>query len=204
MTSVITGDIINSQQEKPAKWLKALKNALIKWGDTPKQWEIYRGDSFQLEIKDPANALAAAILIKSSIKSVKNMDVRMAIGIGEKKYNARKITESNGSAFVYSGEILEELKSLNQNLAVKSADLIFNKEINLYLKLASLIMDGWSSSAAGTVNAALQQPGKSQEALGKLLKVRQNTVSTRLKRARFDEIREVIQMYEEKVAQLKK
>lgn len=204
MTSVITGDIINSQKEKPAKWLKALKNALIKWGDTPKQWEIYRGDSFQLEIKDPANALAAAILIKSSIKSVKNMDVRMAIGIGEKKYNARKITESNGSAFVYSGEILEELKSLNQNLAVKSADLIFNKEINLYLKLASLIMDGWSSSAAGTVNAALQQPDKSQEALGKLLKVRQNTVSTRLKRARFDEIREVIQMYEEKVAQLKK
>lgn len=203
MTSVITGDIINSQKEKPAIWLKPLKHALSKWGDTPKQWEIYRGDSFQLEVKNPANALRIAIQIKSSVKAVKNMDVRMAIGIGEKKYNAKKVSESNGSAFVSSGEMLEQLKILDLNLAVKSPNPVFDKEINLYLKLALLVMDRWTSTAAETINVALNHPDKSQAALGKLLKIRQNTVSTRLKRARFEEIVEVIKMYEEKTAQLK-
>src|SRR5687768_12105756 len=106
MISVITGDIINSKRIKPSTWLKALKKDLNSWGDTPKQWEIYRGDSFQLEIKNAADALTAAIQLKTTIKSLKGVDVRMAIGIGEKNHNARNITESNGSAFIHSGELL--------------------------------------------------------------------------------------------------
>lgn len=203
MISIITGDIINSQKTKPSQWLPALKKTLNKWGDTPRQWEIYRGDSFQLEIKNPADALAAAVIIKASIKSIRGIDVRLAIGIGEKKYNAKKITESNGSAFVYSGELVEELKKLKLNMAIRSPFSVFDSEINLYLKLALVIMDGWSSNAAETIYIALQFPGKSQEALGKLLKIKQNAVSTRLKRARYDEITALIQMYQHKIIQLK-
>jgi hypothetical protein len=202
MTSVITGDIINSQKAKPAQWLNKLKKTLTIWGSTPKQWEIYRGDSFQLEIKKPSDAINAAIQIKSAIKSIKGMDVRMAIGIGEKKYNARKVSESNGSAFVYSGELVEDLKKLNLNMAVRSAYPDFDKEINLYLKLALFIMDNWSNNTAETVYAALQYPDKSQTSLGALLKVKQNAISARLKRAHYEEITEVIQMYRYKISQL--
>ena len=48
--AIITGDIIDSRKVKPETWLPALKMALSTYGKEPKHWEIYRGDSFQLEI----------------------------------------------------------------------------------------------------------------------------------------------------------
>src|SRR5680860_726664 len=109
MIAIITGDIINSRNVDAQKWMPELKTVLNKYGSEPKTWEIYRGDSFQIETL-PIDALKAAILIKSTIKQFKALDVRLAIGIGEKTYESEKITESNGSAFVYSGEAFEKLK----------------------------------------------------------------------------------------------
>lgn len=43
----------------------------------------------------------------------------MAIGIGCKDYNAPKITESNGEAFIYSGELFDEMKK--KKLSIKTA-----------------------------------------------------------------------------------
>lgn len=203
MISVITGDIINSRKTQSAAWLKVLKKELSKWGDTPKQWEIYRGDSFQVEIKNAVDALAAAMQIKAAIKSLKGVDVRMAIGIGDKEYSAKNITESNGSAFVQSGELVEELKKQKINLLIRSNSSTFDREMNLYLKLALIIMDSWTTNAAETIYAALQHPDKSQEALGKLIGIKQNAISTRLKRACYYEMRELLEMYQTKLAELK-
>jgi len=203
MISVITGDIINSRKTQNATWLKVLKKELAKWGESPKQWEIYRGDSFQVEIKSNEDALAAAIQIKAAMKSLKGVDVRMAIGIGDKAFSTKSITESNGSAFVYSGELVEELKKLKLNLSIRSANTDFNKEMNLYLKLALITMDSWTTNAAETMHVALQHPDKSQEALGKLLGLKQNAISNRLKRACYYEIVELMEMYRTKLAELK-
>lgn len=203
MTSVITGDIINSRSMQPAEWLRLLKKTLDHWGHSPGQWEIYRGDSFQLEVPDAPKSLSTAIQIKAAIKSTKHLDIRLAIGLGDKKYHAKKISESNGSAFIYSGELVEELKKRGVNMAVRSAHPTFDREINLYLRLASFRMNKWSDHVAETVYMAWQHPGKSQEALGKMLKIKQNAVSTRLKRAGFEEITEVIRLYEEKVSKLR-
>jgi hypothetical protein len=203
MVSVITGDIINSSKSPTKKWLKVLKKELSKLGSSPTHWDIYRGDSFQAEVRSPADGLAVLIQIKAAVKSQKGVDVRMAMGIGEKAHRAKSITESNGSAFIHSGQLLEELKSLKVNMAVRSDNARFNDEINLYLKLALVIMNGWTTNAAETIHAALEYPDKSQEALGKLLKIKQNAVSTRLKRACYYEIKEVIEMYRSKVAELK-
>jgi hypothetical protein len=57
MTSVITGDIINSRSRSSSEWIDDLKNVLRRVGESPKYWEIYRGDSFQLEIENPKEAL---------------------------------------------------------------------------------------------------------------------------------------------------
>lgn len=203
MTSVITGDIVNSRRSITKTWLKVLKKELSKLGDTPKQWEIFRGDSFQIEVKNPADALITAIKIKAAIKSQKGVDVRMALGIGDKTHNAKNITESNGSAFVHSGELVGELKSRKVNMAVKSINAQFNDEINLYLKLALIVMDSWTTNTAETIYAKLEYPDKSQKDLGRLLRKPQNAVSTRLKRACYYEIMDVIEMYRTKLAELK-
>lgn len=202
MISVITGDIINSRRATGNTWLKVLKAELGKLGETPKQWAVYRGDSFQVEVKNPEDALSIAIKIKAALKSHNAVDVRMAIGIGDKARSSRSISESNGSAFVHSGELVEQLKKNRMNLAIKSNNSKFDYEMNLYIKLALIMMNAWTTNAAETIHKALEYPDKSQEALGKLLKVKQNSVSTRLKRACYYEILEVIEMYKIKVNEL--
>ena len=202
MIAVITGDVINSRSTRSAAWLKVLKQELEELGNTPRKWEIYRGDSFQAEVKDPQAALLKAVKIKAALKSLNGIDVRIAIGIGDKTHSTKSITESNGSAFVNSGSLAEELKKRRLNLAVRSNMRGFDNEINLYLKLALLVMDRWTTNAAASVKMAMQFPDKSQAALGRMFGIRQNAVSTRLKRARYYEIMEVLDMYRNKLAVL--
>ena len=91
MTSVITGDIIGSRQQKSEHWVEDLKKILAPFGATPSQWEVYRGDEFQIEVSNPEEALLAAILIKARLRAIKS-DARMSIGFGDKTHNAERIS----------------------------------------------------------------------------------------------------------------
>jgi|LZCG01.1.fsa_nt_gb hypothetical protein len=209
MIAIITGDIINSRKLKNQDaWIAPLKKSLQTWGDTPGKWEIFRGDYFQLELTDPMQALRAALMIKALIKSIEPPDkakrsspvnVRMAIGIGRKDYNAKRISESNGPAFVFSGEKFEKLKNEKITLAVKTEWEDFDKDINLYLKLASVFMDKWSVSSGELIKTVLENPGKTQKEIGQLLGIEQNSVSGRWHRANADEIIEMEQVFREKL-----
>ena len=199
MIAVITGDIINSREEKAQEWLPILKSVLNQYGKEPEQWEIYRGDSFQLEVK-PEEALKAALHIKAGIKQQSNLDARMAIGLGEKEYKAEKITESNGSAFVNSGECFEEQKK--QTLAVRSPNAQVDEQINLLLELALLTIDNWSKTTALVVKTALENPKKNQVELAKTLDKAQSSISEALTRGGFDEIMRMEKRYRDLIKSL--
>lgn len=199
MTSIITGDIINSKKSSPKLWLETLKTILNSYGNSPLSWEIYRGDSFQLEI-NPKQALKACVLIKATIKQFENIDVRLAIGIGKKTYQSDKITESNGSAFVNSGECFEALKKTT--LAVKSPFNEFDNSINIMLELAQLILNNWTSTSAILIKTALENPDLNQSQLAKILKRTQGNISQGLKRAGYDEISKLLYYYETQIQTL--
>ena len=199
ITSVITGDLINSRKIKNSKqWLIPLKKTLSLEGSSPQTWEIYRGDSFQLEVKDPALAFLTAIRIKATIKSIRNLDVRMAIGIGQKEFIGSKITESNGEAFINSGEKLESLKKEKQNLAVKTPWPDFDKEMNLYIRFALIAMDNWTVGAAELIKIQIENQEITQVKLAEKLKITQSSVSERIKRSYYSEIMELESLYQEK------
>jgi len=202
MISVITGDIISSRKGETRIWIKQLKDELNSFGKNPSDWEIFGGDSFELRVNDPLNALLTAFRIKAAMKLLKPLDVRMAIGIGEITYRSRKISECNGSAFIYSGERLKTLKNEKLKIAVKSNWPDFDKIINLCLKLGMIAMDRWSVVSAETVLLALSKPDTSQEDLGKKLKIKQNTVSVRFKRAHFEDIMEINDLYQSELRKL--
>lgn len=185
MTSVITGDIIGSRQQKSNHWVEDLKKILRPFGATPSQWEVYRGDEFQIEVKNPEEALLTAILVKAHLRAIKS-DARMSIGFGDKTHNAEKISESNGSAFIHSGELFETLKKQKVTLALRTGNLEMDEKLNLMLQLALTFMDNWLVQSAEFVALAIENPSLSQEELGQKLGINQAAVSRRQKRAQFD------------------
>lgn len=201
MTSVITGDIIGSRQQQSEHWVEDLKKILAPFGQTPSQWEIYRGDEFQIEVPNPEDALLVAILVKARLRAVKS-DARMSIGFGDKTHNAERISESNGTAFINSGELFETLKKQKVTLALRTGDLNFDEKLNLMIQLALTFMDSWLVQSAEFVALAIENPTLSQEELGQKLGINQAAVSRRQKRAQFDLVMHLDRYFRTQIKQL--
>lgn len=199
MIAVITGDIINSRAEDVGVWLPELKSELKKIGSDPKDWEIYRGDSFQLKTT-PEQALKIALVLKTVLKQFKTLDVRMAIGIGEESYTTEKVTEANGSAYINSGECFEDLKK--QTLAIKTPWQEFNIVLNLVLDVLELTINNWTPNYALLIKESLKDTSVTQKELADRLDKKQSNISTSLKKAGFDEILKILDYYNTQIKKL--
>ena len=201
MIAVITGDIINSENSNSEIWLNPLKNLLAKWGKTPEKWEVYRGDEFQFKC-DIDEVFKYFLAIKSLIKSNENLDVRIAIGIGEEKFSSEKITESNGTAYVNSGRLLNEIKSDHKTLAIQTPDDGINRDLNIVFKWASIDFDNWTTAVSEIIHLFIMNNSITQEDIAKQLNVTQSSVSQRLKRANLDLIFETDNYFRKKISEL--
>lgn len=214
MIAVIKGDIVASRKlVNQEKWLLPFKNLLATWGDFPKDWRLDWGDLFQVEVSNPEDVLKKVFEIKALIKKVEplderkkisTIDVRMAIGIGEKTYSGERISESNGPAYIYAGDKFDTLKKENLTIGIKSPWQDFDEEMNLYLKLAGTFMDKWSVSSAELIQIILNNSNANQEEIGNQLGIKQNSVSGRWNRAHVDELVEVEIMFRKKIRALLK
>lgn len=202
MIAIITGDIINSEEHKASEWIEILKKQFSEWGGTPTDWEIYRGDEFQLKVL-PKNALRAAIHIKAVVKSIKDLDVRMAIGVGSEDFKGASVSESNGTAYKRSGRTFETLKEDKLNIAIATGNKKEDQSLNLMIKLALDFMDEWTSVSAEIVAIALSNPKKAQQEIAEALNIQQSAVSQRQKRARLDLVLELLKYYPQTVKRMK-
>src|SRR5690606_7184430 len=204
MISIITGDIIKSRTKTQTdEWLTVLKQALETIAENPKHWELYRGDSFQLEINTIEDSFKTAMYIKACIKTIKGLDVRLAIGIGNKSFEGQSILESNGEAFQFSGETLETLKKEKCHLKIKTSNTKLDEELNLYFKLALISMDAWTTNSAEIVKLSIEKPDALQQDLGKIIGINQNAVSSRQKRAHLDTLLELDAIFRKKITTLR-
>ncbi len=202
MIAIITGDIINSDGHKTSEWVEMLKKRFSVWGESPTEWEIYRGDEFQIKIT-PKKALWAAIQIKALIKSFKDLDVRMAIGVGDETFKGDSVSESNGSAYQRSGRTFETLKEQKLNLAITTSNQKQDEALNLMFKLALSFMDEWTSVSAEIVALVLENPKHSQQEIAKQLHIQQSAVSQRQKRAELDLVMALLDFYPQTVKRMK-
>lgn len=202
MIAVITGDIVNSRKaNSPKEWQELLKFALNRISSIG-QWEIYRGDSFQVELPNPVKALRSAIYLKACIKSMRGLDVRLAIGIGSKNFTANKVTESYGDAYIYSGEKFELLKKNKTTLAINTNNEKFDEDFNLYFKLALTFMDNWTQNSAILVKSFFENEHLSQKELGEILGISQSSTSERFNRAYVAEIIELNSLFVKRITEL--
>lgn len=197
MISIITGDIIKSRtQQSQKQWQTPLKKYLNTIGTNPKQWQIYGGDSFQLEVKEIGQSLQVCLMIRAILSKYANLNTRMAIGIGDKNHNAPQITESNGSAFVDSGLLLQTLKKTNINIAIKTPWEDWDKMMNLMMSLAQISIDKWTPTVSELWILMNEHPNWNQNEYAKKLKISQASVSDRKNRGSFDKIIELRTYFE--------
>jgi len=192
MIAVITGDIINSTKGTPSDWLPYLKAALNFYGKESVDWDIFRGDSFQLRLH-LNEAINAVFYIKSMVKQSAKHDVRMAIGIGKEDYIASQVSESNGTVYLRSGHLLDTLQK--SNLAIVTANKSFDNSLNIMFKLALLIADQWSVKEAHIVSYLITYPNKKQTEIAKEHGKSQSTISAAIKRSGFSEIHQIHTYY---------
>ncbi|WP_291864376.1 SatD family protein [Maribacter sp.] len=196
MIAIITGDIVNSGNYNSEEWIPILKNHLATIGGTPMDWEVYRGDEFQVKLP-VEKALKEAIHLKALLKHVKKLDVRMGIGFGDETYVGNGVTESNGLAYQRSGRTLGMLKQAKTNMAVATGNAVTDRTLNLMLKLALDFMDDWSVVSAEIVSIVLHNREISQKEIAKQLGIQQSAVSQRFKRARLDLVLDLLNYYTE-------
>ena len=104
--AVLTGDIVKSRQvserERMMSELKSvLEDVKDKYGG---EYDLFRGDSFQLLLPSPRLSVTVALIIRSKLKfsasAVKEKwDARISIGIGPVTYNGEGVKDSDGVAF---------------------------------------------------------------------------------------------------------
>ncbi|MFC6267514.1 hypothetical protein [Frigoriflavimonas asaccharolytica] len=202
MKAVITADIINSTKSSSNSWIVDLKKALKNFGKEGKDWEIFRGDEFQILLDKPELAFIISVMIKASLNS-NGIDAKMAIGLGEISYHGKTIKESNGSAFINSGRTLDILKGEKyQKLALKSDISGFDEQFKLIFQLLETTFDNWTESSAKAILAYLQNQELNQIEIAKKLGISQSAFSQFLKKTNAEAIIATDQYYRKKIAEI--
>jgi len=196
--AVLTGDIVKSREIAPrAQLIRTLKEALETASETHQaEYDIYRGDSFQMVLPSaPAAALVAIIirskLLSQSAKKSSPWDARIAVGIGDISYRGEKVTESDGPAFLLSGQGMDELDKTSRKLIIKAPWEQADRSLSLVTRFADDIISNWSKYSAETAFYSLVYD-ESQNALAKRLDRSQSTINDRIAAAKLELIREYI------------
>lgn len=159
LKAVITGDIVSSSRITLAHRGQLL-DCLNTMGDelqaiSPFRMELFRGDSFQLLIDQPASAVEIAILLRARLKfhSPDNSgfiwDARTSIGIGKVEFVSNNVVTSDGQAFQFSGRQLDEMS--RNRLACRTPWQDVDEEFKLTMALADDIISGWTTKQAGMI-----------------------------------------------------
>lgn len=192
--SVMTGDIISSGQLKTShkstipdilkNVTKQAKKAFP--GTILYDISIFRGDSWQLVIDKPEQALRLALYFRASLISRSDssrIDTRIGIGIGKIDYLPEEnISAGNGEAFLLSGEALEVINK-KQTLHLRHTNAKKEAYFNIILGLIDTISQDWSSKQARAVKGALQGMSQSEIATIWQPEISQQSVTRHLNRA---------------------
>ncbi len=137
--AVITGDLVGSRRLRDDVFKRVLTelDALLTafCTDATDQWQIFRGDSFQLTLTDARRAPLIALQIRWALKALSTtdskVDARLAIGLAGMNEVSNIL---NTDAHILSGTALDELK--NTRLKWVSSNEYFCSKIDLLTQFA--------------------------------------------------------------------
>ena len=202
--AVLTGDIVNSTRIGKAnerKLLKSLQHVLA-----AHLFEFYRGDSLQVYIKEPRQALQMALLCRTAGMSITQdkivapSDVRVSIGIGQVNTSVKSLGNAKGEAFVLSGRAFDEKLHSDTRLVISTANPLANEGLQVLADYINAIFKVMTSKQAAVIFELLK--GETQQQVAAKMKKSKSTINQRVSAGRWPEIEKLLKQYENIINQL--
>ena len=202
--AVLTGDIVNSTRigkVNERKLIKSLQQVLA-----AHLFEFYRGDSLQIYIKEPKQALQIALLCRSAGMSIAQdevvaiSDVRISIGIGQVNTSVRTLGNAKGEAFVLSGRAFDEIVHTDTRLVISTANSLANTGLQVIADYINAIFKVMTSKQAAVIFELLK--GESQQQVAAKMKKSKSTINQRVSAGRWSEIEKLLLQYENIINQI--
>ena len=170
--AVVTGDIVRSTRLSREKFRDVQDSITRAGGDLathlpgrlPFPIELSRGDSWQLFVPDPGDALRMALFVRAFIRAeAERVDTRFSIGVGTvDKLPDRTVGDGRGDAFRLSGERIENKRAPRMQFAMEHdatqmrADGWWeDRSISTMLAVMDAVVTRWTSAQATAVRGAL-------------------------------------------------
>ena len=200
LSAVITADIVNSTRLSKTEYKRLIKNL----GEIlqPYQHEFFRGDSFQVFVKSPNEALRVLLqarMVAMKLSDSTPSDVRASIGIGQVKLPVKSFQTASGDVFILSGRSFDKMVK-DERLIIVSDEK--NKAVNLGLKLVSQFIDylfqRLTFKQAAVVYELLMD--RTQIDTAKRLKKSQATIHKHIQAAGWPHIEKLLSDYKDLIA----
>ncbi len=199
--AVITADIVNStlltlklENDLKTSFLSILK---------PYKSEFFRGDSFQVYMNEPENALKTVFQIRTAARRISLLhDVRASVGIAEEDSPVISLNNAKGKAFIISGRTFEDINKTDRRLLIKSSDESFNVALEVISRFADNLLTNLTSKQAEVVFELLLNHTQTEAA--KKLKKSQATINKHVHSASWPDIDKLLENYQQLITQLKK
>lgn len=117
--AIITGDVVQStrltggEREILTRALEGISGALKSVGIVAVSADIFRGDSFQIVLKEARHICDASLYLRAWFRSTRVhdnsvLDVRLGLGLGQVEYQSKKQSLSDGTAYRLAAASLED------------------------------------------------------------------------------------------------
>ncbi|MEP7278710.1 MAG: hypothetical protein ABI813_08715 [Bacteroidota bacterium] len=202
--AVLTGDIVNSTRLLPAteKKLRAQLHRVL----AAHRFEFYRGDSFQVYIKDAGMALQTALLCRTAAIGLVpdagrfSSDVRISIGIGKTKPPGKTLGTATGQAFLLSGRAFDQLVKKDTRMAIVTTNELANEGLQVMADYTNALLKMMTGKQAIVIFELLK--GKSQQMAAGKLKKSASTISQHVNAGRWAELEKLLRHYQNIINQI--
>ena len=195
--AVITADIVNSTILTAAKeklLLKKLRSVL-----NPYQFEFYRGDSFQVLLKNANEALHVALMCRTAAISLSILDelivsdVKVSIGIAQAELSPKTLSTAKGEAFILSGRSFDEMVKLGKRLSIITNNTLANEGLQVIADYLNSIFFSMTGKQATVIFELLK--GQTQQEVAIKLSRSKSTINQHVSAGRWPEIEKLVQQY---------
>ncbi len=211
--AVLTGDVVRSSglsvsQRKNLRVLFQKISKLVQKAFpsvVPSEIDLFRGDSWQLLVVEPDQALRIGLYVRAAFRAEyesDSVDMRIAIGVGTVDFiHGDRVSEGDGEAFRRSGSLLEKMKR-GTRIAMSTQDGETDEHFRIILGLIDTLAARWTAKQAMAVSGALR--GLTQDRIAQLGKrpVSQQNIAKHLAGAGWGAVEPALVYVEESIRRL--